>query len=215
MKKLAFVLIALIGILFSAFVILRNDAKETEAKIQNHTWVTCHKETGDHCSQQQFLNHCAPTWSRGACPEPEETCEDETATNFGKEGECEYETLPSVIPSPVPPVLCEDQTALNYKSAGDCRYVSAASAPQAPACEHPIYAPTLSFNGKEFGWTTVKDNLHTYWMNYGPTKDSLPYSVIVQGENFKPNVEWKGQIWAQVAGYDNGCLGPFSLTVDP
>lgn len=89
------------------------------------------------------------------------------------------------------------------------------AAPQGPSCEAPKWAPTLTFDGKEFHWTTVKDGLHTYWMDYGPTKDKLPYSVVVNGESFRPKVEWKGQTWARVAGDDQGCVGPFSLVVDP
>jgi len=62
-KNYFFVILAA-AILFALMMIIRVQ----NAKAFNFNWVTCHKHTGNHCSTQQFLNGCVPTWSPGACP---------------------------------------------------------------------------------------------------------------------------------------------------
>lgn len=160
------------------------------------------------------------TWGECEVPEVTDQCSNiegvqETVPQGMEQEKTEDGLICSPVPVPTPKVLCEDSTALNFQSEGTCRFPGPASAPQAPACEAPVWAPTLNFDGKEFSWTTVKDGVHTYWLRYGPAKDDLRYEVVVSGEKFLPNVDWKGQIWASVAGYDNGCTGPFSQIVDP
>ncbi len=98
--------------------------------------------------------------------------------------------------------------------------LTSAGAPDGPRCEAPTWAPTLTYVGREngdpkFQWTMVKDGLHTYVMWYGPSKDQLLWNTIVTGESITLHFVPKGTIWAKVAGYDQGCLGPFSILVDP
>lgn len=144
--------------------------------------------------------HCTLFPNDEECQEPEPgVCKDEAALNYKEEGECEY-------PNPTPPSEPTPEPERPFFPAG---------APQPPSCVSPTWAPTLTFNGTEFVWTEVKDGVNTYWMDYGPTADNLVYSVLVEGESFLPEVEWNGHIWARVAASDQGCLGPFSLTVDP
>lgn len=97
-------------------------------------------------------------------------------------------------------------------------------APQGPACEKPLYAPTPTYLGEthdkdgnavfSYSWTTVKDGLHSYWIEYGATKNSLPYSVVVNGESVSLTMFGASSNWMRVAGYDQGCIGSFSAVVN-
>jgi len=124
---------------------------------------------------------------------------------------------------PEKPKLCEDTNALNYQSEGDCRYPGASEAPKGPACEAPVWAPTITKVGRVDSdtiyatWTTVKENLHKYLVWYGLSKDNLTWNTIVDGERADiSGKELVGKhVWIKVAGYDQGCTGPYSITTDP
>jgi hypothetical protein len=98
------------------------------------------------------------------------------------------------------------------------RGLTPAGPPPLPECTSPIYAPTVTYLGQEghtftYRWTTVRDGLHTYWVNYGSSPDNLPFSVVVQGEEFSITQEADTN-WIQVAGYDQGCIGAYSLVTN-
>lgn len=114
-------------------------------------------------------------------------------------GECRVE--PTVTPTPTEPITIT-------------KGFSPAGAPPLPECEAPVYRPTVTYLGQDgntfsYEWTEVKDGLHTYWINYGATADNLPHSIVVQGESVSITMN-EDTNWIEVAGYDNGCLGPFS-----
>lgn len=85
----------------------------------------------------------------------------------------------------------------------------------------PTWAPTVTFTGRvdadtvTFSWTKVADNVNQYVVWYGTSQDNLPWNTIVSGESVELNEVPNTHIWAKVAGYDQGCTGPFSLVVDP
>lgn len=105
-KYINWILIALaVLVLFAWMMIVRTQ----NARAFNFNWVTCHKWTGNHCSTQQFLNHCAPTWYSGACPTVAPTATP-TATPFEEcdkgevweDEECVPEATPSAEPTATP-----------------------------------------------------------------------------------------------------------------
>lgn len=116
--------------------------------------------------------------------------------------ECEPEITPTPQPEPTP---VETIT----------RGFSTPEAPKPPSCESPKYAPTVTYLGESGGvfsyeWTEVDPNVNTYWINYGATADNLDQSVVVEGEYIDINMFGGSSNWMEVAGYDNGCTGPFS-----
>lgn len=131
---------------------------------------------------------------------------------------CEVETPKCELPTPTPteipePTPTEKPTPTEQPKAPENPVNTEVGAPEAPHCDAPDWAPELTFNGSEFEWSDVGTD--QYWLDYGPTADNLPHSVVVNGNSFMPQVEWTGHIWAQVRGDDQGCLGPASQVVDP
>jgi cell division septation protein DedD len=141
-----------------------------------------------------------PTFTPTATPTPTSTPVDEC------EKECN-ESTPTPSPTPVDPTPQPVNLVVG--------------APEGPKCDAPTWAPTLTYHGRDvngdptFQWTTVKDGLHTYVLWYGPAENQLLWNTIVTGESVTLHHTPTGNIWAKVAGYDQGCTGPFSLTVDP
>jgi hypothetical protein len=144
-----------------------------------------------------------PTVTPTATPVPtEEPC-------FELQGEvvvpCEEETPePSATPEQTPEVT---------------KGFAPSGAPQAPLCVAPVWPPTVAYDGQKgttfsYHWTTVKEGLHTYWVDFGPTKDWLPYSMVVHGESVSITMYGWSTNWMRVAGYDTGCRGPFSEIVN-
>lgn len=110
---------------------------------------------------------------------------------------------PSESPSPTPVVTVVS------------RGTSPAGVPPLPVCESPIYAPTITYLGQtgdtfSYRWTTVRDDVHSYWINYGSSPEDLPYSLVVEGESVDITMYGQSSNWIQVAGYDNGCIGVYS-----
>lgn len=95
--------------------------------------------------------------------------------------------------------------------------------PQLPVCTTPIYAPIITSVGRVDSdtvfarFTTVADNVNTYYVWYGLSENNLLWNTVVQGEY----VELSGQelvgrhVWLKVAGVHEGCEGPYSVVTDP
>lgn len=139
-----------------------------------------------------------PTATPTASPEPE--CE----------VECEPTSTPEATPSATPVETARPEVPL-----------TPAGAPELANCTAPLWAPTVTYDGQNgdtfsYHWTTVEDGLHDYWIDWGATPTSLPYSMIVHEE--KVSITMFGGLhtnWIKVAGYkEPGCRGPFSLIVN-
>lgn len=96
-----------------------------------------------------------------------------------------------------------------------------ATAPTLPLCAAlPSWAPTVTYLGKvgntfSYTWTTVKDGLHDYWVDWGFTPTSLRYSMVVHEEKVSITMFGGNSNWMKVAGYiEPGCFGPFSLVTN-
>lgn len=103
------------------------------------------------------------------------------------------------------------------------RVFSSPDAPHGPECENPTWAPTITEVGRVDSdtvfarFTKVKDNVNTYHVWYGLSKENLPWATKVTGEYLElsgPDLVGK-HVWLKVAGDDNGCIGPFSEVTDP
>ena len=121
--------------------------------------------------------------------------------------------IPSPSPSPSPTIMPEQpRTEQPLTQAGP---------PSVPACEVPVWAPTVTEVGRIDGdsvfarWTEVADWVNHYVVWFGTSQDNLPWNTIVEGEYVELNSVSSGHIWLKVAGVDNGCVGPFSVTTDP
>ena len=134
-----------------------------------------------------------PTASASATPTPIEECD----------GDCK---TPIPTPEPTDPPH-EDRWEFG-------------GAPQNPSCDAPKWAPTAYLDSfiegsATFHWTTVKDGLHTYWVNWGQTQGNLDQNFVVEGETKIIDHLQPGHVFFRVAGYDNACTGPFSIIIDP
>jgi len=86
-------------------------------------------------------------------------------------------------------------------------------------CVKPPYAPILTFVSRDggdvtFSWTPV-EQIHTYLVEYCMGKSSLTWNELVTGESTTLHFLPKGSVWAHVAADSDGCVGDFSLTIDP
>ena len=157
----------------------------------NEHWVPCSTPTAT--PKPTNTPTATPVASPSATPVP--YCIDE-------------EPCPTVEPTATP-----EETPYSASSQNG---LSEAGAPELPQCQAPMFAPTVNYLGHDgdtfsYSWTQVEDGLHQYWINWGPTKDNLPYSEVVSGEETTITMYGVHTNWIEVAGYSNGCLGPFSL----
>lgn len=98
-----------------------------------------------------------------------------------------------------------------------------AGVPALPTCQTIMNAPTItkwvrtSIDSVALWWTKTDNNPdQSYLIWYGTSPTSLPWNVIVKGSEYTeihnlPPVS----IWTKVASINNGCIGPYSVTVDP
>lgn len=124
---------------------------------------------------------------------------------------------PSVTPTPTStttPIPGPTQTPQPPSSGGGGN-------PGAPAgCtagDRIVWAPTIILQQRDaqdphtlhLKWTTVRDGLHTYWLEWGTDGVNWPWKQVVQGESTDLHNLPSSTIWTRVAGYD--CvIGPFS-----
>lgn len=116
---------------------------------------------------------------------------------------------------------CETSTPIPVETPRPEVPLTPAGAPALANCTAPLWAPTVTYDGQKgdtftYHWTTVENGLHDYWIDWGATPTSLPYSMIVHEE--KVSITMFGGLhtnWIRVAGYkEPGCRGPFSLIVN-
>lgn len=96
-----------------------------------------------------------------------------------------------------------------------------AGAPQSPVCSTNLIVPTvLAFNrptpnSVHISWSKT-DPFTNYVIYYGTSQFTLPWnkSVVNTHETDLNDLPLES-IWVKVAATDNGCVGPFSVTIDP
>jgi hypothetical protein len=197
-------------------------------------WVTCHKQTGNHCSEQEFLNHCSPTWYEGDCPrvsptptvtptptptiEPTptpDTCGLDVVVCCDKEEDeiCQSTPMPTIpVPTPEP-----SQEPEHHNS-------GMPGAPIGPAC--PAFYPvgpqlkTFHRNGPTsvtVEWGKIDGFVSDYVLKYGPAENLLVWNTIVKGSEIATlnDLPANQSIWVTVAETNSGCVGPFGNLLDP
>ena len=158
-----------------------------------YEWVcedTCQEEPRDVCSNLEGIQEEVPQGYHQ------------------NDGECLLDE-PELTP---PPEIPTEIVQLELTSAG---------APQGPTCLVPTWAPTVTDVGRIDSdtifarWTEVAEWVNHYVIWYGVTQNNLSWNTIVEGEYVELNEVPNTHIWLKVAGYDNGCTGPFSIVTDP
>jgi hypothetical protein len=136
---------------------------------------------------------------------------------------------PSVSPSPEPSV----EPSATPESTPEARLVSDQgftapqgpfNAPAQPACVEIKFAPTVDVvkridaDSVWIRWTSVDEGINHYKIEYSLFKGFVMWNTIVENTNekdlnFLP--DWL-PIWVRVAGVSpGGCVGPYSVWIDP
>lgn len=132
---------------------------------------------------------------------------------------------PTATPSPKPtetpeptPEITPTQTPAPYVHVDSW---TMPSAPELPKCEEVKHAPTITkvkYLGNQsmaLWWTEVGDNVNRYLIEYSLVPGVPMWNTFANSEYHEIHFLLPGHNWFRVAGTNNGCIGPFSIWVDP